>query len=408
MDRLKVAIVADYAEEGWASMDLVAEMLASRLASMHRDAIEARLIRPRFVRPFTRFGSLRRSKSLFNAERAFNRYLLYPLWLRQQRGKFTLFHIVDHSYSHLANHLPGDRTIITCHDLDAFRAILTPSRGSRAAPRAIASRVLKGFRRAAMVTCVSRATREAIVGSGLRSPLTTAVIANGVDSVMSPEPDSQADREAENVLGPREPSAPEIVHVGSTEPRKRIKTLLQVFAGIGRRFPSARLIRVGGGLLPEHWRTADALGIKDRIVVVPFLERRVLASVYRRAAVVLMPSEAEGFALPVVEAMACGRPVVASDLPVLRETGGDAASYCAVDDVTSWIQTVFALLAGLDDCNQVRARTAWAARFSWDTYCARTVEIYRAVADVATGKRTTLSIRDLEPTTEIVRAWQQS
>lgn len=401
MDRLKVAVVADYAEEGWASMDLVAEMLATRLASTHRDVVDAQLIRPRFVRPLTRFGSLRRSKSAFKAERAFNRYLLYPLWLRQQHGKFTLFHIVDHSYSHLANHLPSDRTIITCHDLDAFRAVLTPSRGSRAAvPRAIATRVLKGFRRAAMVTCVSRATRDAIVGQGLRSPLTTVVIANGVDSAMSPEPDSEADREAEKILGPREANAPEIVHVGSTEARKRIETLLQIFAAIWRRFPRARLIRVGGGLLPEHWRTADALGIKNRIAIMPFLERRVLASVYRRAAVVLMPSDAEGFALPVVEAMACGRPVVASDLPVLRETGGDVAAYCAVDDVTSWIQTVGALLAGPDDCNQVRARTAWAARFSWDTYCARTTEIYRAVADVATGKRTTLSVHDLEPTTE--------
>jgi glycosyltransferase involved in cell wall biosynthesis len=407
MDRLKVAVVADYAEEGWASMDLVAEMLAARLASTHRDVIDARLIRPRFVRPLTRFGALRRSKSVFNAERAFNRYVLYPLWLRQQRGKFTLFHIVDHSYSHLANHLPADRTIITCHDLDAFRAVLTASGRSRAAvPRAIASRVLKGFRRAAMVTCVSRATREAVVGQGLRSPMTTVVIANGVDSAMSPEPDSEADREAEKILGRRDANAPEIVHVGSTEPRKRIETLLQIFAGIGRKFTSARLIRVGGGLLPEHRRTAEALGIKDRIVIMPFVERKVLASVYRRAAVVLMPSDAEGFALPVVEAMACGRPVVASDLPVLRETGGDAAAYCAVEDVSSWIQTVCDLLAGADDCDQICVRTAWAARFSWDTYSTRTVEIYRAVADVATGKRTTLSVDDLEPTTE--RAWQQS
>ncbi len=401
MDRLKVAVVADYVEEGWASMDLVAEMLATRLTSVHRDVIDARLIRPRFLRPLTRFGSLRRSKSAFNAERALNRYFLYPLWLRRQRGKFTLFHIVDHSYSHLTNHLPGDRTIITCHDIDAFRALLTPSRGPRSAiPRAIASRILKGFRRAAMVTCVSRATRDAIVEHGLRSPLTTVVIANGVDAVMSPEPDLVADREAENILGRRDAGAPEIVHVGSTEPRKRIEMLLQIFAGIARKFPNARLIRVGGGLSSEHWRVAGLLGIKDRVVIMPFLDRKVLASVYRRAAIVLLPSDAEGFALPLVEAMACGRPVIASDLPVLREVGGDAASYCPVADVTSWIQTASALLDGRDDSDRVRARTAWAARFSWDTYSASTVEVYRAVADVATGKTTTLSVQSLEPTTE--------
>ena len=206
MDRLKVALIADYVEEGWASMDLVAEMLTATLTSLHRDVIDVTLIRPRFARPLTRFAALRQSKPAFNAERALNRYLLYPLLLRRQRGKFSLFHIVDHSYAHLANYLPADRTIITCHDLDAFGAILAPSSGPRSAVfRTIASRLLKGFRRAAIVTCVSNATRDAVVKHGLRSPATTVVIANGVDSVMSPEPDLTADGEAEKILGRRDP-----------------------------------------------------------------------------------------------------------------------------------------------------------------------------------------------------------
>jgi glycosyltransferase involved in cell wall biosynthesis len=401
MDRLKVALIADYVEEGWASMDLVAEMLTARLTSLHRDVIDVTLIRPRFARPLTRFAALSRSKPAFNAERALNRYLLYPLLLRRQRGKFSLFHIVDHSYAHLANYLPADRTIITCHDLDAFGAILAPSSGPRSAVfRAIASRLLKGFRRAAIVTCVSNATRDAVVKHGLRSPATTVVIANGVDSVMSPEPDLTADGEAEKILGRREPDAIEILHVGSTEPRKRIDLLLQIFAGIAQKFPKARLIRVGGALLPEHRRIASALGIENRIVIMPFLERKVLASVYRSAAVVLLPSDAEGFALPLVEAMACGRPVVASDLPVLREVGGDAALYCPVADVPAWTQTTCALLEAHDDREQIGLRTARAARFSWDTYSDKTVEVYRAVAEVAAGMKTALSVQGLEPTTE--------
>ena len=401
MDRLKVALIADYVEEGWASMDLVAEMLTAKLTSLHRDVIDVTLIRPRFARPLTRFAALRRSKSAFNAERALNRYLLYPLLLRRQRGKFSLFHIVDHSYAHLANYLPADRTIITCHDLDAFRAILAPSSGPRSVVfRTIASRLLRGFRRATIVTCVSHATRDAVVKHGLRSPATTVVIANGVDVVMSPEPDLTADCEAENILGRRDPDAMEILHVGSTEPRKRIDLLLQIFAGIARKFPQARLIRVGGGLLPEHRRMASALGIENRIVIMPFLERKVLASVYRRATVVLLPSDAEGFALPIVEAMACGRPVVASDLPVLREVGGDAAFYCPVADVPAWTQTTCALLERHDDRKRVGVLTARAARFSWDTYSDKTVEVYRAVAEVAAGRKTALSVQAFEPTTE--------
>ena len=68
----------------------------------------------------------------------------------------------------------------------------------------------------------------------------------------------------------------------------------------------------------------------------PFLEPAVLAALYRRAALVLMPSEAEGFGLPLVEAMACATPVIASDIPVLREVGAEAAVYCAVADVPAW------------------------------------------------------------------------
>ena len=70
----------------------------------------------------------------------------------------------------------------------------------------------------------------------------------------------------------------------------------------------------------------------------PFLRPadRTLAAVYRRAALVLQPSEAEGFGLPVAEALACGTPVLASDLAVLREVGGEAAVYRAVGDVPAW------------------------------------------------------------------------
>jgi glycosyltransferase involved in cell wall biosynthesis len=401
MDRLKVAVIADYLEEGWASMDLVAEMLTARLTRLHRDVVDVTLIRPRFARPLTRFAALRESKTVFNVERALNRYLLYPLSIRRQRGKFSLFHIVDHSYAHLANYLPANRTIITCHDIDAFRAILASSTGPRSAVfRAIAGRLLKGFRRAAIVTCVSNATRDAVVEHGLRPPATTVVIANGVDSAMSPEPDLAADSEAEKILGRRDPDAIEILHVGSTEPRKRIDLVLQIFAGIARKFPKARLIRVGGGLLSEHRPMASALGIENRIVIMPFLERKVLASIYRRAAVVILPSDAEGFALPIVEAMACGRPVIASDLPVLHEVGGDAALYCPVADVSAWTQTTCALLERHDDRERVAVRTARAARFSWDTYSAKTVEVYRAVAEVAAGMKTALSVQGLEPTAE--------
>ena len=67
--------------------------------------------------------------------------------------------------------------------------------------------------------------------------------------------------------------------------------------------------------------------------MLPFLDRATLAAVYRRSALVLLPSEREGFGLPVLEALACGTPVVASDIDALREVGGDAVRYCPAEDV---------------------------------------------------------------------------
>jgi glycosyltransferase involved in cell wall biosynthesis len=142
------------------------------------------------------------------------------------------------------------------------------------------------------------------------------------------------------------------------------------------------LVRVGGAFTAAQLRLVEELRLGDSIVVLPFLDERVLAAVYRRAALLLQPSEREGFGLPVAEALASGLAVLASDLPVLREVGGSAATYCAHGDVTAWTEGVAALL------RERRAEPArWDARralghaharqFSWEEYARRMVSIYR-------------------------------
>jgi len=121
--------------------------------------------------------------------------------------------------------------------------------------------------------------------------------------------------------------------------------------------------------------------LRDSVTVLPFLERRHLASVYRRASVLLQPSEREGFGLPVIEAMASGTPIVASDLPVLRETGGPAARYCHVEDVPAWRDAVLKILARVPgDADFVGARTQGfmqAGKFTWSAYASANTDLYR-------------------------------
>ncbi len=374
----RVAIVCDFAEENWVSMDLVGLMLEQGLREFEGQLKAIRLCPP-MQRRFTGSDS-DEPKLLFNADRIINRFWDYPRWLRMHRDQFDLFHIVDHSYSQLVHHLPPDRTIVTCHDLDAFRSVLEPDleRRSRAF-RAITRHTLKGFQKAARITCVSIATKDDVLAHRLISPDRVTVVTNGVHPSCSPKPDTEADREADRLLGPHQ--AHDLLHVGTTIPRKRIEVLVQVLARVRQQIPDLRLIRVGGPFTAEQTALASRFKITDAIVVLPHLQRKVLASVYRRTNLMLLPSEREGFGLPLAEAMACGTPVVASDLPVLREIGGDAAEYCPVGDISGWADTIERLFREREtDPEAWQRRRAVgihrASRFTWAEYARRMAAIY--------------------------------
>jgi glycosyltransferase involved in cell wall biosynthesis len=109
------------------------------------------------------------------------------------------------------------------------------------------------------------------------------------------------------------------------------------------------------------------------------VNRRELAALYRQAALVLLPSEAEGFGLPVIEALACGAAVVASDLPVLHEVGGQGAVYCPVANMNGWVETVNRLLAHPEAAPDRATRIAQAQRFSWEKHAGTILNAYQGL-----------------------------
>jgi glycosyltransferase involved in cell wall biosynthesis len=377
---LRVGVVADLLEEGWPSMDLVADMLVAHLGEEDH-AVETVLLRPAFRARISRLAGV--NGRPLTIDRIINRFYDYPRWLTTQGVRADVFHLVDHSYAHLVTALPRGRVVVTCHDTDAFLRLLGDGVSESRLPRRLAQRVLDGLRAADIVACVSETTRRELVTLGLVPADRTEVVVNGVHPACSPMPDVAADQAAAAMLGPLR--GPELLHVGSTIARKRIDVLLQVFHAIAATRADARLIRVGGTFTPGQSRMAVDLGIADRITVLPFLDRTVLAAVYRRATVALMTSEREGFGLPLVEAMACGTPVVASDIAALREVGGDAASYASVGDLDGWRQTVAQLLDEKDvrPVEWARRRDAALARaslFSWSAYARRMEALYTRLA----------------------------
>jgi glycosyltransferase involved in cell wall biosynthesis len=370
----RLALICDYREEQWPSMDLVAEMLEAQLMRRHADEVAVTALRAPYRRLFGGLARAGAAGAARNADRLLNRMLTYPRWLRGRRTSFDVFHVCDHSYSQVVHALPAERTGVFCHDLDTFRSILAPASEPR--PRwfrAMARRILRGMQKAAVVFYATEDVRRQIESHGLVDPTRLVHAPPGVAEEFTMASVTDDDPHDETVRAVM--TAPFVLNVGSTIPRKRIDVLLDVFAAIAPRHPELRLVQIGGEWTEDQRRQIERLNLGPRVRQLQGLSRRALASLYRQASVVVQLSDAEGFGLPIVEALACGATVVASDIPVFREVGGDAVVYRAVADVAAWADTIDGVLSSRITVPP-ETRAARAATYSWSTHADTIVSTY--------------------------------
>lgn len=348
-------------------MDLCADQLLAHFPN----AIAAEEIAPPFRRVISRLPFAHRVGH--NTDRVLNRHILLPRTVRRATGHVDFVHVVDHSYAHVALVCPAGRVGVYCHDLDAFRSLLD----TRGEPRPwwfrrLARRTFDGLKRAAVVfhstAAVGRQLREQA-----RIPEDRLVHAPyGVAPEYSAQP--------QHVEVPVAVDVPFLLHVGGNIPRKRLDVLLGVFAAIRARNSKLHLVQVGGPWPSDRVQQIARLGIGRYVSQVRGLTRDQLAELYRRAAAVLVPSESEGFGLPVIEALACGAIVVASDIPVLREVGGDAVIHCPVGEVGAWVEAVERVVFDASSAPPLPERLACAARYSWVAHARTIADAYLRLA----------------------------
>lgn len=170
---------------------------------------------------------------------------------------------------------------------------------------------------------------------------------------------------------PEEP--PYLLHVSSEEPRKNFDVALRAFALLKERPGNRdlRLIKVGraysAAARAEHERLAVELGVRDHLEFREGVGNLELERLYAGARALLFPSSAEGFGYPLLEALAQGCGVVAGDIPVLRELGGECVDYVPCRDAEAMADAAAVHLAGWDDARREafreRARLFSRARF---------------------------------------------
>jgi glycosyltransferase involved in cell wall biosynthesis len=268
------------------------------------------------------------------------------------------------------------RTIITVNDLFFLDS---PGLADRAARRNFGNRVGKAVERADGVVAISEFSRRAILDRFHADEQKIRVIPLGVDNSWDRTPEASA---LERVRRELDLPAEFLLFVGALEPRKNLVRLVEALKLLhdgGRRVPLLIVGRSGG----DSARVKEAVerrGLTAWVRLTGYLDAEDVRSLHHLATLLVFPSLAEGFGLPVLEAMAAGLPVATSGTSALPEVAGDAALFFDPEDPEDIAAQVGRLLAdqGLRRTLAEKGKRR-AGRFKWSTTAARTLEFYHAL-----------------------------
>lgn len=305
-----------------------------------------------------------------------SRYVGYPWQAKVLRADVN--HILEHGYAHLLQVLDPDRTIVTVHDLIPLLAWRGRIPGMTYPHRPYLAEYSVGFlRNARYVVTISENTKRDVIEHVRCKPDQVKVIYNGIDEVFgqcgkpSPEVRRQFDLPSQDTR---------LVMITGNETYKNHKTCLSVLQQlISRHRLPVKLVRLG-----KPSREWDLLVVRSRlrdsVIDIGPICRSLVPSLYTSVDCLLFPSIYEGFGWPPLEAMACGVPVVTSNVASLPEVVGSAA--CVrdpfdVDGLSADVATI--LLDSRYRERRVEEGLAQVRKFSWQAHARALNELYESI-----------------------------
>jgi glycosyltransferase involved in cell wall biosynthesis len=335
-----------------------------------------------------------------------DQYLLFPLAMRRamtHTSKDTLFVFCDQALGPLVRVVGARPHIVHVHDLLALRSALgeVPENPTSVTGRMYQRYIRRGFQNARHFISISRKTQADLHRVGGVSAITSEVVYNGLNFPFAP----LAQRDCGKILsgaGLPVPASGMLLHVGGGQWYKNLPGVIHLYAHY------AALVDEP---LPLWCVSPDPnLAVRSALHKVPAagkvlffnnLESRILQAAYSMADALLFPSLAEGFGWPLIEAQACGCPVLTTDEAPMNEVGGDAAEYLprleASGDIDAWAsngarQLIKMLSRTPEEKRQSADRgVAWSAHFSVDKAISSYLTIYERVLRLTCGGHGTVS-----------------
>lgn len=287
---------------------------------------------------------------------------------------------VLHSPDFIPPRRGGRRHVITVHDLNF---LYYPQFLTKESKRYYAEQIRWAVDHADGVIADSNHTRDDIIRELSVEQQRVHAVHLAADPLFSRVANDESDgavRETVDRYG-LEPGF--ILFVGTIEPRKNLALLLESYAMLRRQTASApRLVLVGskGWLFDEIFAAIETYGLEDHVLHLQQVDDRQLAHLYLSAGLLALPSFYEGFGLPVLEAMHCRCPVIASNRASLPEVVGEAGILLSPEDPESWAASMQTVLNNADLREEmVRAGLKQAQNFSWERTARATRSIYEQV-----------------------------